>query len=132
MPSKAMQAQMKYDLYEQRTITREPLPDSNFPASISRKRILKASFKGIKYQACSFLNESRAKTQSSDYYVGVYDEKKDKCYLLPVGAAYQMGQRIAGFSENFGATQEVDPSVKALTYYDQKQLLAQSFGTAKA
>jgi hypothetical protein len=42
-----------------------------------------------------------------------------------------MGQRIAGFSENYGAT-ETDTSVKALTYYDQKQLLAQSFGTAKA
>ena len=78
---------MKFDLYEQRTISREPQLDSNFPA-ITRKRILKASYKGIKYQASSFHNESRAKTQSSDYYVGVYDEKIDKCYLLPIGAAY--------------------------------------------
>jgi hypothetical protein len=43
-----------------------------------------------------------------------------------------MGQRITGFQENFGAAQETDPVVKAMTYYDQKQLLAQAFGTAKA
>ena len=43
-----------------------------------------------------------------------------------------MGQKIAGFQENFGAAQEIDSQVKAMNYYDQKQLLAQSFGTAKA
>lgn len=80
---------MKFDLYEQRTVTKEPQPDSDFPVNtIVHKRILKAHYKGIKYHASSFLNESRAKTQSSDYYVGVFDEKSDKCYLLPVGAAY--------------------------------------------
>lgn len=77
---------MKFDLYEQRTIAKDG--DSELPPTIVRKRLLKAHFKGIKYQASSFLNESRAKTQSSDYYVGVFDEKNDKCYLLPVGAAY--------------------------------------------
>ena len=117
---------MKFDLYEQRGVKEA---DTNTPF---RKRILKAHFKGIRYQASNYLNESRVKTQTSDYYVGVFDSKHDKCYLVPVTAAYQMGQKISGFQENFGAAQETDPAVKAMTYYDQKQLLAQSFGTAKA
>jgi hypothetical protein len=53
-----------------------------------KKRLLKSSHKTLKYQSTNFNPDSKAKNQSSDYYVGIYDEAKDKCYLLPVSAAY--------------------------------------------
>jgi len=43
---------MKFDLYEQRSA--EAMPTV-------RKRILKAQYKSVKYQANSFLNDNRAK-----------------------------------------------------------------------
>lgn len=61
--------------------------------------------------------------------IGVYEPSKDKCYLLPVSAAFQMQQRIDGFQEKFAAAGNQGTSK---TYYEQKQVLAQSFGTAKA
>lgn len=106
---------MNFDIYEQRAANKDGVQPDAVPV---RKRILKAQYKSVKFQANSYLSESRSKTQSSDYYVGVWDSKHDKCYLVPVTAAYQMGQRIAGFQENFGAKQEIDPAVKAMTYYD--------------
>ena len=33
----------------------------------------------------------KAKTQTSDFYIGVYDSAKNKCYALPIETAYQMG-----------------------------------------
>lgn len=41
-----------------------------------------------------------------------------------------MQQKIDGFQEKFSGAK--DESNKNLTYYDQKQILAESFGTAKA
>ena len=64
--------------------------------------------------------------------VGVYDTIKDKCYLVPVSATYQMTQRINNFDKAFGAQEINEHQAKNLSYYDQKQLTAQSFGTAKA
>lgn len=77
---------MKFDLYEQRSSNKDGKAD--IEPLVTRKRILKAQFKGIKYQANSYMSDSRVKTQSSDYYLGVWDRKHDKCYLLPVSAAY--------------------------------------------
>ena len=69
---------MKFNLYEQ-----------NKQSSV-KKRILKGQHKNLKYEASSFSADCKPKTQGSDYYVGVFDTKKDKCYLVPVQAAYQM------------------------------------------
>ena len=81
---------MKFDIYEK-----------NKQTGI-KKRILKSKYKNVKYESSSFNSDCRAKQQGSDYYVGVYDSKKDKCYLVPVSVAYQMQQKISGFSETFG------------------------------
>ena len=70
---------MKFDLYEQR---------GSETAPAVRKRVLKAQYKSVKFQANSFLNDNRAKNQGNDYYVGVYDSKNDKCYLVPVSSTY--------------------------------------------
>jgi len=91
--------------------------------------MIKAQNKTVKYAAWSDTVESKPKSQASDYYIGVFDEEKDKCYLVPVSAAYQMTQRIDGFAEAYASKGE---SAQDFTYYEQKKMLAQSFGTAKA
>ena len=96
---------MKFDIYEQQKQTNV------------KKRILKSKFKNIKYESSSFNSDCRAKQQGSDYYVGVYDSKKDKCYLVPVGVAYQMQQKIAGFADKFGVQQDIDQQVQQLSHY---------------
>ena len=64
--------------------------------------------------------DARSKQQGSDYYIGVYDTSKDKCYLVPVHSALQMTQKISGFQEKYGASQDNEDRVKNMTYYDQK------------
>ena len=81
-----------------------------------KKRILKSNYKSIKYLATSFNQESKQKSQGSDYYIGVYEPSKNKCYLLPVSATYQMHQKVEGFSDKF-APSATDTS-KTLAYYD--------------
>ena len=58
----------------------------------------------------------RQKSQTSDYYIGVFDSAQNKCYALPVDAAYQMSQSIEGFATKFGVSQDID--TKNMTYYD--------------
>lgn len=96
----------------------------------NKKRLLKSQSKSLKYTSTSFNQDTKAKAQGSDYYIGVYEPSKDKCYLLPVATAFQMQQKIDGFQEKFSASKEESSTQR--TYYDQKQILAESFGTAKA
>lgn len=56
----------------------------------NKKRLLKSQSKSLKYTSTSFNQDTKTKAQASDYYVGVYEAGKDKCYLLPVATAFQM------------------------------------------
>lgn len=56
---------MKFNLYEQDKQT-----------SV-KKRVLKSTYKNLKYEANSFSADCKPKTQGSDYYIGVFDSKKD-------------------------------------------------------
>ena len=58
------------------------------------------------------------------------DTTKNKCYALPIEAAYQMTQSINGFQAKFGIS--ADLNTKNMTYYDQKRLQVGTFGTGKA
>lgn len=111
---------MKFNIYE----------ESKPAGSRLRKRVLKSAHKALKYEASSQHLDIKQKAQSSDYYIGVYDESKNKCYAIPVDAAYQMSQSIEGFAANFGVSNDID--VKNMTYYDQKKLQIGTFGTGKA
>ena len=95
-----------------------------------RKRVLKSAYKTLKYEASSLHADIKQRTQTSDYYIGVFDSAKNKCYALPIDAAYQMSQTIDGFQAKYGAQQDMD--VKNMTYYDQKKLQIGTFGTGKA
>ena len=53
-----------------------------------KKRVLKSQYKNVKYEANSFSADCKAKSQGSDYYVGVYDPSRNKCYLVPIKEAY--------------------------------------------
>jgi A49-like RNA polymerase I associated factor len=66
-----------------------------------KKRLLKSQYKGIKYVSTSFNQDTKLKSQGSDYFIGVYEPSKNKCYLLPLSAAYQMHQKVEGFQEKF-------------------------------
>ena len=94
----------------------------------TKKRILKSQSKSLKFTSSSFAPDTKSKNQGSDYYVGVFDPAKNKCYLLQASTAYQMQQKIDGFQEKFAPQQ----SNRDKTYYEMKQDLAKSFGTAKA
>ena len=52
--------------------------------------------------------------------------------MMPVQASYQMLQKVDGFQEKYCASKEGGEAIGQLAYYEQKKLLAQSFGTAKA
>ena len=68
---------MRFDIYEQEN-------------SKQKKRILKSAHKSLKFSATSNHADTRPKGQGSDYYVGIYDSTKDRCYLMPVSATYQL------------------------------------------
>lgn len=72
---------MKFNLYEEEKTTQ----------TRAKKRVIKSSFKALKYEASSMHADIKNKAQSSDFYIGVFDSAKNKCYALPVDAAYQMG-----------------------------------------
>jgi hypothetical protein len=82
---------MNFNIYEQQQST------------TTKKRILKSQSKQIKFQSASFSAETKSKAQGSAYYIGVFDQSKDKCYLLPVSTAYQMQQKIDGFQDKYCA-----------------------------
>ena len=84
----------------------------------------------MKYQAESTHIDAKANKQVSDFYISVLDTTKDKCYLVPVSNAYQMQQQIKGFEKNFASAK--DREFEDLTYFQNKQATALSFGTAKA
>lgn len=67
--------QMQFSLYEHAT---------------QKKRVLKSQSKQVKYTSTSFSADTKPKSQGSDYYIGVYEQNKDKCYLLAVPTAFQM------------------------------------------
>ena len=79
-----------------------------------RKRVLKSAYKALRYEASSLGADCKEKAQACDYYVGVFDTTKNKCYALPVDAAYQMSQTIEGFQAKFGV--QGDNHVKNLDY----------------
>ena len=95
-----------------------------------KKRVLKSAYKALKYEGSSLHADVKAKSQTSDYYIGVYDSVKNKCYALPIDAAYQMSQTIDGFQAKFGVQSDMD--VKNMNYYEQKKLQIGTFGTGKA
>ncbi len=67
--------QMAFNIYEQSTATQ-------------KKRLLKSASKTINYTSTSFNPDTKSKSQGSDYYIGIYEPSKDKCYMLPVPTAY--------------------------------------------
>lgn len=69
--------QMSFNIYEQASGTQ-------------KKRLLKSQSKSLKFTSTSFNLDTKAKSQGSDYMIGVYEPGKDKCYLIPVSAAYQI------------------------------------------
>jgi len=73
--------QLAFTIYEQQGATDE---------AKAKKRILKSQSKDLKYISSSVAADSKQKNQASDYYIGVFEQGKNKCYLLPAGAAYQM------------------------------------------
>lgn len=82
MPPASQLAQMKFNLYEE-------LKQSTAAPRL-RKRVLKSAYKALKYEASSLNADIKPKSQTSDYYIGVMDTTKNKCYALPIEAAYQM------------------------------------------
>ena len=114
---------MKFNLYQE-------CKDGQQTATRAKKRVLKSAYKALKYEASNLGADIKQKNQGSDYYIGVLDTAKNKCYAMPVEAAYQMTQSIEGFQTKFGVSQDMD--VKNMTYYDQKRLQVGTFGTGKA
>ena len=88
-PSKQL-SKMKFNLYEEDKQTQSQ-------SMRVRKRVLKSAYKTLKYEASSLHADIKQRTQTSDYYIGVFDSAKNKCYALPIDAAYQMSQTIDGF-----------------------------------
>ena len=103
---------MKFNLYEEQ----KPETAATSTSVRIKKRVLKSAYKNLKYEASNMHADVKAKTQTSDFYIGVYDSAKNKCYALPIETAYQMVQTIDGFQARFGVTQDMD--VKNMTYYD--------------
>ncbi len=79
-PAKEQLAQMKFNLYEEQRPGQEK--------SRAKKRVLKSAYKALKYEAASTQADIKGKSQGSDYYLGVYDSVKNKCYALPIDTAY--------------------------------------------
>lgn len=46
------------------------------------RRVIKAEYKGIKYEAKSFAPEAAPKEQASDYYLTLFDAKENKAYAI--------------------------------------------------
>lgn len=125
MPPPAQLSQMKFNLYQE---VRDP--SKTTAQQRVKKRVLKSAYKALKYESSSMQADIKDKAQASDYYIGVYDSVKNKCYALPIDAAYQMTQTIDGFSAKFGVSADMD--VKNMNYYEQKKLQIGTFGTGKA
>ena len=102
MPPQAQLASMSFNLYEQA----RPGDNGTSPAKAVRKRVLKSAYKAVRYQASSMNADCKARSQTSDYYIGVFDAEKNKCYAVPVDTAYQLTQQIAGFQQAFGVSNE--------------------------
>ena len=82
MPSSSQLAQMKFNMYQEKN--RDGAPKK------IKKRVLKSAYKALKYEASSLNADIKEKAQACDYYIGVFDSAKNKCYALPVDSAYQM------------------------------------------
>ena len=82
MPAPTQLKQMKFNLYEEQR-------QGAASGTRLRKRVLKSQYKQVlKYEASSLHADIRPKNQTSDYYLGVFDTTKNKCYALPIDAAY--------------------------------------------
>ena len=108
MPQSSQLAQMKFNMYQE--MQREGSPKR------IKKRVLKSAYKALKYEASSLNADIKVKAQACDYYMGVFDSVKNKCYAMPVDSAYQMIQNIDGFQAKFGMQSDMD--VKNMTYHD--------------
>lgn len=58
------------------------------------KRVVKAEYKGIQYEAKSFASEAAGHLQASDYYVGIFDAQKNQVYNVKIEQALQFTQVI--------------------------------------
>ena len=67
---------------------------SEKPSKKGVRRVVKAEYKGIKYEAKNYSSEIQDKDQASDYYVAVFDSKDNKAYTIPIKGAYQFDQVI--------------------------------------
>ena len=79
---------MRFNLYEEQ---KPEAATTTTTAVRVKKRVLKSAYKNLKYEASNMHADVKAKTQTSDFYIGVYDSAKNKCYALPIETAYQMG-----------------------------------------
>jgi len=84
----------------------------------------------MKYEAESTFADARPNKQASDFYISFYDTTKDKCYLVPVSQTYQMQQTIKDFEKDYVTVKDREYEDK--TYFEMKQIIAKSLGTAKA
>ena len=72
---------MKFNLYQE-------CKDGQQTATRAKKRVLKSAYKALKYEASNLGADIKQKNQGSNYYIGVLDTTKNKCYAMPVEAAY--------------------------------------------
>ena len=80
LPSEKALSKMHFNVYQL---------EKNIAKKKSVRRVIKAQFKGINYEAKSYSADMGDKDQASDYYVSVFDSKDNKAYTIPIKAAYQ-------------------------------------------
>ena len=102
------------------------------------RRVLKASYKGVKYEAKTDNLEVAEGNQASDYYVALYDQAKDVAHMIKVDQCYQFNQVIERFQEELRAARDGqeeqgdNEALKNMTYMDKKKQLVEAFGTKKS
>lgn len=79
---------MQFNIYQQEkaTLGKKALADPS--KKKAPKRVIKAEYKGIKYEAKSNAAESIGKEQASDYYVTIFDSQKNQAYAIKVESAF--------------------------------------------
>lgn len=76
MPSAKALSKMQFNVFQQQS-------------KKAPKRIVKAEYKGIKYEAKSYQGHAAGKDQASDYYLTLFDPDKNVAYALKVSSALQ-------------------------------------------
>jgi uncharacterized UPF0160 family protein len=88
MPSAAAIKKMKFNVFQQE----RQIPLSHQQKDAKRKtlkRIVKAEYKGIKYEAKSHASEAVGHLQASDYYIGLFDTVKNQVHAIKIDSALQ-------------------------------------------